>query len=68
MKYQIKTSKQNNKNFQEIIYINFQVYAYYKNFLMFSAFNSSKNVFTLCCGTLAAWGALINHPIEYIQI
>lgn len=58
-------------SFQPIVHISFQVYAYYKNFLMFSAFNSSKNAFfTLCCGTMlvASLEDFINHPVEYIQI
>ena len=70
MKYWIKTLKQN-KVFHQIIHVNVQVYAYYKNSLMFSAFNSSKNAFfMLRCGTLsvASLEGFINHPVEYIQI
>ena len=63
-----QTSKQNNKIFQ--LDINFEVSAYYKKVLMFSAFNSSKNAFfTLCCGILVASPEdFINHPAKDKQI
>ena len=63
-----QASKQNNKIFQ--LDINFEVSAYYKKVLMFSAFNSSKNAFfTLCCGMLvASLEDFINHPAKDKQI